>query len=180
VVSPEIFQHKIVPAFQAVAAQEGNVVKNLPVSEVDVLVERSRLNADPATAFAQTATIARSVRAAAPDETYLIDNISNTLEVARDDASVGRRMFIFLGFPGVLLAVFLTAYSGSILASSQRRRERSPAVARSSSRAPDADPGRQSRDLGRGGIRHRHGPWVPAGDGGARPRRAAGQRRHAT
>ena len=121
VVSPEIFQHKIVPAFQAVAAQEGNVVKNLPVSEVDVLVERSRLNADPATAFAQTATIARSVRAAAPDQTYLIDNISNTLEVARDDASVGRRMFIFLGFPGVLLAVFLTAYSGSILASSQRR-----------------------------------------------------------
>jgi putative ABC transport system permease protein len=121
ILPPAIFERRIRPAFQAVAAAEGNVVRSLPVSEVDVLVARSRLNSDPASAFAQTSGIARRVSDASPGETLLIDNISNTLQVATDDAAAGRRMFVFLGLPGILLAIFLTAYSGSILATTQRR-----------------------------------------------------------
>ena len=121
VVSPDLFRRSILPAFQAVAAQEGNIVKNLPVSEVDLLVDRGRLHADPGRALAQTRAVAGSVQTVGGDGTYLIDNISNTLEVARDDAAVGRRMFVFLGLPGIALAVFLTGYSGNILAVSQRR-----------------------------------------------------------
>jgi putative ABC transport system permease protein len=121
VVSPAMFEREILPAFQGVAATEGSVVKSLPVSEVDLLVARSRLNADPARALAQTRPIADAVRRLAPDQSYLIDNISNTLEVARDDAAVARRMFVFLGLPGILLAIFLTFYSGGILAATQRR-----------------------------------------------------------
>jgi len=36
---------------------------------------------------------------------------------------VGKRMFVFLGLPGIVLAAFLAAYAGSILASTQRREQ---------------------------------------------------------
>jgi putative ABC transport system permease protein len=97
------------------------VIKSLPTVELDALVQRSRLDSDPATALAQTRRIARSIKRIAPRQDYLIDNISNTLAVAKDDAAVGKRMFFFLGLPGVLLAAFLAAYAGSILASTERR-----------------------------------------------------------
>ncbi|MEA2234280.1 MAG: putative transport system permease protein [Solirubrobacteraceae bacterium] len=121
VVSPEIFRREILPAFQLANARRGSSLKSLPVSEVDVLIDRSRLHTDPGRALAQSEAVARSVSRVAPGQDTLIDNISNTLQVARDDAAVGRRMFLFLGLPGVLLAAFLAAYSGSILAGAQRR-----------------------------------------------------------
>jgi putative ABC transport system permease protein len=121
VVSPSTFEHQIIPAFQAASAVRGAILKSPPVQEVDVLVDRSRLNSDPATALDQTKAISRSINRIAPGQDYLIDNISNTLQVASEDAAVGKRMFLFLGLPGVLLAAFLAAYAGSILASAQRR-----------------------------------------------------------
>jgi putative ABC transport system permease protein len=121
VVSPTTFEHTIIPAFQAASAATGGIIKSPPVQEVDVLVDRSRLQSDPATVLAQTKAIARSIGRIAPGQGYLIDNISNTLQVASEDAAVGKRMFIFLGLPGVLLAAFLAAYAGSILAGAQRR-----------------------------------------------------------
>jgi putative ABC transport system permease protein len=121
VVDPATFARTIVPAFQAASAAHGQTVKSQPLLELDVLVQRSRLHADPATALTQTQTIAAAINRTAPGQDYLIDNVSNTLQVARDDASVAKRMFLFLGLPGTLLAAFLTAYAGSILASAQRR-----------------------------------------------------------
>ena len=84
-------------------------------------VDRARLRSDPGRALHQTQRIAESLTAIAPGQDYLIDNISNALSVARDDAAVGKRMFIFLGLPGVVLAAFLAAYAGHILATTQRR-----------------------------------------------------------
>jgi putative ABC transport system permease protein len=121
IVTPETFTEVIIPAFRAARARRGSVIKTFPAQEVDVLVDRSRLSTDPASAFAQTKTIARSIERIGREQGYLIDNISNTLQVARNDAIVGKRMFLFLGLPGVLLAAFLTAYAGGILASTQRR-----------------------------------------------------------
>jgi putative ABC transport system permease protein len=120
-VDPATFERKVLPAYRRAVATRGAQVKSTPLLEVDVLVDRSRLNAEPATALAQTKAIARRINAIAPGQDYLIDNISNTLQVARDDAAVGKRMFLFLGLPGALLAAFLAAYTGSILASTQRR-----------------------------------------------------------
>ena len=54
VVSPATFKSAIVPAFQAASAARGTTLKSLPVQEVDVLVDRSRLHSDPARALAQT------------------------------------------------------------------------------------------------------------------------------
>ena len=125
VVSPEVFERRVVPAFRAATAARGTAlkVKTLPTLEVDVRVDRSRLDADPATALRQTQAIAKAIRDIAPEQDFLLDNVSNTLLVARADAAVAKRMFLFLGLPGLLLAGFLAAYAGSILASSQRREQ---------------------------------------------------------
>ena len=123
IVSPSFFARAIVPAFRAQNAALGGVAKSLPVAEVDVLVERRRLHAEPGAALAQTRAIARSIGRIAPGQDYLIDNISNTLSVAKADAAVGKRMFIFLGLPGMLLAALLAAYAGGVLAAAQRREQ---------------------------------------------------------
>ena len=121
VVSPETFRDVIVPAFGRERATVGTVTKSFPTLEADVLVDRTRLQADPATALQQTTAVAAAMDQIAPDQGYLIDNISNTLAVASDDAAAGRRMFLFLGLPGALLAAFLAAYAGSVLAATERR-----------------------------------------------------------
>lgn len=125
VISPEMFLSKVVPAARAASAARGNAlhVKTAPTLEVDVLVDRSALNSDPATALGQTQGIAAAIGSVSPGQDYLLDNISNSLAVARADAEVAKRMFLFLGLPGLLLAAFLAAYAGSVLASTQRREQ---------------------------------------------------------
>jgi putative ABC transport system permease protein len=123
VVEPEVFATAIVPAFQGATTTVGDVVKSRPILEVDITVERERLDADPGTALAQTRAVAAAVTRIAPGQDELIDNVSNTLEVARDDARVAKRMFVFLGVPGALLAAILAAYAGGVLASALRREQ---------------------------------------------------------
>ncbi len=121
VISPETFRDEIVPALGRAGASVGSVIKSFPVQELDVLVERHRLQADPGRALNQTKRISRAISRIGPGQDYVIDNISNTLAVAREDAAVGRRMFLFLGLPGVLIAAIFAAYAGSIQAVAQRR-----------------------------------------------------------
>ena len=121
IISPALFEQVVIPAYQAASTTQGTVTKNLPLLEVDVLIDRSRLRSDPARALAQTTAIDQSIVAIAPGQDYLIDNIANALAVARDDAAIGRRMFVFIGLPGVMIAAFLAAFSGRVLASTQRR-----------------------------------------------------------
>lgn len=123
VIDPQMFADTVVSAFQSATTTRGDLLKSVPILEIDVRVIRSRLNADPASALAQTARIGADVTAIAKGQDYLLDNISNTLHVARDDAAVAKRMFIFLGIPGGLLAAMLAAYAGSVLAGAQRREQ---------------------------------------------------------
>ena len=89
-----------------------------------MLVDRSRLQLRPGRgARARRRRSPRRSSGIAPRQDYLLDNISNTLQVARADAAVAKRMFLFLGLPGLLLAAFLAAYAGSILARAQRREQ---------------------------------------------------------
>jgi putative ABC transport system permease protein len=123
IVGPEVFAKTIVPAFQNVATAPGTILRNQPILEVDVFMVREPLDADPATALAQTKTVAGAVNTVAPGQDVLIDNISNALEVASEDARTAKRMFVFLGLPGVLLAAILTSYAGGVLASALRREQ---------------------------------------------------------
>jgi putative ABC transport system permease protein len=122
VVEPEIFARSIVPAFQKATAS-GQTVRSQPILEVDIALEREPLDADPGTALAQTTAVAQAVTKIAPGQDDLIDNISNALMVARGDARVAKRMFVFLGLPGALLAAILTSYAGGVLAGALRREQ---------------------------------------------------------
>ncbi len=104
IVGPEVFGKTIIPAFQNVTTAPGTVLRSQPILEVDVFMEREPLDADPATALAQTKAVADAVNTVAPGQDVLIDNVSNALQVASDDARTAKRMFVFLGLPGALLA----------------------------------------------------------------------------
>ena len=123
VVDPATFRSEILPAFRAATTARGSALASRPVQEIDVLVRRSRLVAEPGTALRQSREVARAVRQVDRGPDYLIDNLSNTLAVATEDAAVAKRMFLFLGLPGGLLAAVLTAYAGGVLAAAQRREQ---------------------------------------------------------
>ena len=123
IVEPEVFSKTIIPAFHNVTTAPGTILRSRPILEVDVFAVREPLDADPATALAQTKGVADAVNAVAPGQDVLIDNISNALEVASDDARTAKRMFVFLGLPGALLAAILTSYAGGVLASALRREQ---------------------------------------------------------
>ena len=113
----------MLPAYERAATSRGSRLKNPPVREIDITVDRQYLNADPATAVAETKRIAEAVSAVAAQQDFLIDNISNTLTVATGDSNVAKRLFIFLGVPGGFLAAVLAGYAGTVLADAQRREQ---------------------------------------------------------
>ena len=121
VVSYDTYHSKIVPSFERAAAARNSQIKSLPLEELDILLDRKQLNSDPGTALAQTHSTAAAIANVAREQDFLIDNASNTLEVAKGDAAVAKRMFVFLGLPGALLAAILTLYAGMLLAEAQRR-----------------------------------------------------------
>ena len=121
VISPTMFREVIVPAFERARATVGTVTKSFPLLEADVLLDRAPLEADPVTALAQTTAVTAAIDRIGPGQGYVIDNISNALAVASVDAATGRRMFLFLGLPGALLAAFLATFAASILAATERR-----------------------------------------------------------
>ena len=123
IVDSRQFAATVLPAYEAATTTRGDVLKSVPIREVDVGVQRARLDADPGRALEKTSSIATAVSRIAAEQDYLIDNISNTLQVARDDAAVAKRMFIFLGVPGGILAGALASYAGSVLAGAQRREQ---------------------------------------------------------
>lgn len=129
------FAKVIVPAFERAATTTGRRLKNPPVREVDIGVERELLDAEPGVALGQTQRIAAAISSVGgAGRDFLLDNISNTLTVARDDAMVAKRMFVFLGAPGAMLAAMLAAYAGVVLGSTQRR-ERATLRMRGASRS---------------------------------------------
>ncbi len=123
VVDAATFDDLVGSAFARAATERNGGVTNPPVHEVDIGVARDRLDADPGTALIETQAIGRDVAALAGPQDYLLDNISNTLSVARGDAAVAKRLFLFLGVPGVLLASILAGYAGNVLAGAQRREQ---------------------------------------------------------
>ncbi len=123
VVDSATFADAVVPAYERAATERGERVKSPPVREIDIGVERDLLDADPGTALRQTEQIGANVSKVAGQQDFLLDNISNTLTVARADAGVAKRLFVFLGVPAALLAAMLAAYAGNVLAGAQRREQ---------------------------------------------------------
>lgn len=121
VVPLDLFEDQVLPAVRQDSASPTPVLKNQPVIELDLKMDRSQLNANPAVAFVRTRGLRRSIERIAPGQVFVIDNLSNALTLARGDAVVAKVLFLFMGLPGVLLAAFLSGYAGSLLAQAQRR-----------------------------------------------------------
>lgn len=122
-VSSQLFADRVLPAYERAGTDQTGRLKNPPLREIDITLERHLLDSDPATALVQTKRISDDITRVALHQDYLLDNISNTLEVAAADSSAAKRLFIFLGVPGCLLAAMLAAYAGNVLAAAQRREQ---------------------------------------------------------
>ncbi len=123
VVPPSLFDSAILPALKIDAGSAQPVLRNTPIVEADVRMDRSRLDADPGTALGRTQGLRRSIERIAPGQVYVVDNLSTALNVARTDALVGKILFLFLGLPAVVLAAYLAGFAGSLLAQAQRREQ---------------------------------------------------------
>jgi putative ABC transport system permease protein len=121
VVPLDVFDEMVVPALRQDAASPSPALKNLPVMELDVRMDRSQLNANPTTALVRARGVQRSIERIAPGQVFVIDNLANRLNVARGDGIVAKVLFLFLGLPGVLLAAFLAGHAGTLLVQAQRR-----------------------------------------------------------
>ena len=157
-----MFDGRIVPAFQAVAAQ-GRAVKSLPQSEV-ACSSTGRGSTEPALALARRPPSRAPSRASHRTRATSSTTSPTPLEVARADAAMGRTMFVFLGLR-TGAGCLPHRYAGSVLAATQQREH---AILRL--RGADRAPGPCAGLAGRGPVGHRrdprHGRGLPVGRGG--------------
>ena len=85
------------------------------------------LPASPTRAFSQVAGEARNYEIRLAGNGIVGDNLAARLDIARSDALYAQLLFLFLGFPGVMLAALLTAM---FVASSGERRRRDQGLLR--------------------------------------------------
>jgi putative ABC transport system permease protein len=115
------FETTVLPALRVDAASAAPQLKSAPYLELDLHLDRSRLNSDPTVAVVSTQALKRSIERVAPGQVGVIDNLSESLTTARADTILAKILFLFLGLPGVLLAAYLARYAGGLLAEAQRR-----------------------------------------------------------
>ncbi len=85
--------------------------------QLHVRLTHDRLSSDPVTALAQAADAARNFEARVQGTTVIADNLAVRLDAVRSDAPYAGVLFLFLGMPGVLLALLVThsvAVSGAV------------------------------------------------------------------
>lgn len=123
IVSPQLFADRVFPAYQRAGTGRGAMLKNPLMREIDITLDHNRLDGSPEPALAATQRIGAEVMAIAAHQDFLLDNISNTLQVAVADARTAKNLFFFLGVPGGLLAAMLAVYAASVLATVQRREQ---------------------------------------------------------
>ena len=83
----------------------------------------SSLPPDPGAAFTQVLARARNLEATMAGGGVVGNNLAAQLDAARKDALYAQLLFLFLGIPGVLLSVLLTAVIGSAGAERRRREQ---------------------------------------------------------
>jgi putative ABC transport system permease protein len=121
VVDTATFRDVVLPAVRADAGSTAPVLKDPPVVELHVGVDRAALASDPATALVTARGLARTIERIAPGDIAVTDNLGAALTGAQTDSILAKVLFIFLGLPGVALAAYLSRYAGGVLAEAQRR-----------------------------------------------------------
>ena len=89
--------------------------------QLHVNIERSNLPSDPAEAQLAVGTLRRNLERQLSGQLKITDNLSATLTGAIGDAVAARLLFIFLGLPGILLAIYLSRNAAQLVIEAQRR-----------------------------------------------------------
>jgi putative ABC transport system permease protein len=89
--------------------------------QVHAQVDRGVLSGGPAEAQQHLATFRHIVERSFPGELSVADNLDAALGVAAEQALYGQAIFIFLGLPGVLIALWLAYYAAAAGAADERR-----------------------------------------------------------
>ncbi|HSS09143.1 MAG TPA: FtsX-like permease family protein, partial [Acidimicrobiales bacterium] len=108
--------------FDALAAARPDLVR----AQVHVSLDR-RLPHDPAAAFTKVTGAARHLESALAGSGLVGNNLGAALDAARSDALYAQVLFLFLGFPGAVLAGLLTA---AVATAGRARRRRELALLR--------------------------------------------------
>lgn len=96
-------------------------------TELHVRLDQSRLASDPNAAFIQAQRTANNFEARAAGSAVVANNLAARLDAVRADALYARVLFLFLGVPGVVLALLVTL---AVAASGSERRRREQALLR--------------------------------------------------
>ena len=80
-------------------------------TEIHVRFDRSILPPDPSAAFIQAQRMANNFEARVAGSAALTDNLAAQLDAVRADALYARVLFLFLGIPGIVLALLVTLRS---------------------------------------------------------------------
>lgn len=96
-------------------------------TEIHVRFDRSILPPDPSAAFIQAQRTANNFEARVAGSAALTDNLAARLDAVRADALYARVLFLFLGIPGVVLALLVTL---AVASSGSERRRREQALLR--------------------------------------------------
>ncbi len=96
-------------------------------TEIHVPLARNTLPADPSAAFIQAQRMANNLEARVAGSAVVANNLAARLDGVRADALYARVLFLFLGVPGVVLALLVTL---AVAASGSDRRRREQALLR--------------------------------------------------
>lgn len=96
-------------------------------TEIHVQLARAALPPDPSTAFIQAQRMANNFEARVAGSAVVANNLAARLDGVRADALYARVLFLFLGVPGVVLALLVTL---AVAASGSDRRRREQALLR--------------------------------------------------
>lgn len=96
-------------------------------TQLHVRFARAALPADPGDAFVQAQRMANHVESAIAGSAAIANNLAARLDGVRADALYARVLFLFLGVPGVILAVLVTL---AVAGSGAERRTREQALLR--------------------------------------------------
>jgi len=110
------------PANPGAAPAPGTVTTAPPIDQQQYIkIDRQSLPADPAKANTRVDGMRRGLERQFTGEVKVVSNLGLALKNARKDALSAKLLFVFLGLPGVALAIFLARYASELYGEAQHR-----------------------------------------------------------
>lgn len=110
------------PANPAAAPAKGTVSGAPPIDQQQYIkIDRNKLPANPNDARIQIDGMRRGLERQFTGDVKVVSNLGSVLSRAKSDVLSAKLLFIFLGLPGVALAIFLARYASELYGEAQRR-----------------------------------------------------------